>query len=138
MRARIPLLIFATTIFACSFLGSIGQSVYAYKCKTPGTPLEELKKAAAVFVGKAIKVNENGSTKITEFEVERYWKGPGTKNIIVRQDKNLYLFGFTKGEKYVVYAYGEDEIETSRCTRTKRFDSAAFDLKELGEAKVPE
>ena len=75
MRARIPKLIFATILFACSLVGINSQLAYAYKCKQPGTPLEELKEAAAVFVGKVKKVNEDGRARIFEFEVERYWKG---------------------------------------------------------------
>ena len=138
MRPRIPSHIIATILFACLLGGINGQLAYAYKCKQPGTPLEELKEAAAVFLGKVKKVNEDSRNRIFEFEVEKYWKGASRKVITVRSGKHIYGSRFTIGQKYLVYAYGEDELGTSRCTRTKSLGSAAFDLKELGEGKIPQ
>ena len=138
MRRLSPILFFSTILIACIFLGLTCQVAQAYRCKPTGTPLEEMKEAAAVFVGKVKKANEVGTVRITEFEVERYWKGPGTKSITVRSGKHLYGYRFAPGQKYLVYASGKDELETSRCSRTRGIASAAFDLKELGEGKVPE
>ena len=138
MRTRFPILFFATILIVCSFLGIISQVAHAYRCKPLGTPLEELKEAAAVFVGKVKQVNEEGPARITEFEVERYWKGPSRKTITVRSGKALYGYRFTRDQKYLVYAYGKDELETSRCSRTKSIESATNDLKQLGEGKEPE
>ncbi|HET8670035.1 MAG TPA: hypothetical protein VFM05_05240 [Candidatus Saccharimonadales bacterium] len=138
MRTRIPTLIIATILFACLLGGINGQLAYVYKCKEPGTPLEELKEAAAVFIGKVKKVNEDGRARIFEFEVEKYWKGASRKVINVHSGKHIYGSRFSMGQKYLVYAYGEGELGTSRCTRTKSLESATFDLKELGEGKVPE
>ena len=137
MRARFQILFFAAILLAYFLVGPISKVAYAYKCKPTGTPLEELKEAAAVFVGKVKKVKEDGPARITEFEVERYWKGPSTKNITVRSGKHLYGYRFTAGQKYLVYAYGKDELETSRCSRTRNLEGAAADLKELREGKVP-
>jgi hypothetical protein len=138
MRLRTPILSLATILLACYLLGPISQLGYAFKCKPAGTPLEELKEAAAVFVGKVTKVDESGAARVTEFEVERYWKGPGRKVITVRSGKHLYGYRFATGGRYLVYAYGKEEIETSRCSRTKGIESAAYDLKELGEGKMPQ
>ena len=60
------------------------------------------------------------------------------KVIVVRSGTHIYGSRFTMGQKYLVYAYGEDELGTSRCTRTKSLESATFDLKELGEGKISE
>ena len=98
----------------------------------------------AVFVGKVRKVDEVGRTRIAEFEVERYWKGPGDKTVVVRSGMHIYGYRFDVGTKYLVYAgyvereTGEKALETSRCGRTTPFESAALDLKELGEGKIPE
>ena len=137
MRERFPKLLFAAILLACSLIGLGNQVAYAYKCKPAGTPVEELKEAAAVFVGKVKKVNDDGPVRITEFEVERYWKGLGTRTITVRSGKHLYGYRFTRGEKYLVYAYGEDQLEIDRCGRTTTLEKATYDLKELGEGKVP-
>ena len=138
MRARIPTLIIGTVILAYPLASLNSHLAYAYKCKQPGAPLEELKEAAAVFIGKVRKINEDGQVRIFEFEVEKYWKGANRRILIVRSGKHLYGSRFTMGEKYLVYAYGERELGTSRCTRTKSIKAAGFDLKELGEGKPPE
>jgi hypothetical protein len=49
-----------------------------------------------------------------------------------------YGYRFTTGGKYLVYAFGKDELETSRCSRTKSVEDATLDLKELGTGKAPE
>jgi hypothetical protein len=132
-------LFLATLLLAtCYFDGLIGQAAYTYRCIKPGSPRQELEKATAVFIGKVTKINDDSSARINEFEVEKIWKGTSTKRIIVRTGKHLYGYRFTEGEKYLVYAYGKGELETSRCGRTKSVESASLDLKELGEGKVPE
>ena len=98
MRVRFPILFFVIILIACSFHGLISQPAHAYRCKPLGTPLEELKEADAVFVGKVKKVNEDGPARITEFEVERYWKGASRKSITVRSGKDLYGYRFATGE----------------------------------------
>ena len=138
MNVHIANLIFTALVFASLLVGLICQPAYAFKCKEPGTPRQELEKAAAVFIGTATKINEESSYKIIEFKVEKSWKGPTTKSITVRTGKHLYGYRFTTGKKYLVYAYGEGELETSRCGRTKSKESATMDLKELGEGKAPE
>jgi hypothetical protein len=138
MRARTATIIFAIILFACSPAGVNGQLFFAYKCRPPGAPLEELKRASAVFVGRVKKASEEDRAMVFEFEVERYWKGAGGKVITVRSGKHLYGVRFTPRQRYLIYAYGKDELETSRCTLTKTFEAAAADLKQLGEGKVPE
>lgn len=138
MNMRIAIPIFTTTLFASLLAGLTCQQAYAFKCKEPGSPRQELEKAAAVFTGIAVKMNEQGPYKLIEFKVEKRWKGAATRSITVRTGKHLYGYRFTVGKKYLVYAYGEEELETSRCGRTRSVEAAGIDLKELGEGKAPE
>jgi hypothetical protein len=134
---RLPKLVVGSLLLFVCFLDlPVGQA--AYKCKESGSPHQELEKARAVFIGKVAKINEGGPTIIVEFLVEKIWKGPSSKRITVHTGKSLYGYGFTKSEKYLIYAYGEKQLETSRCSRTQSVESASFDLKELGAGKAPE
>ncbi len=48
-------------------------------------------------------------------------------------------YPFKVGERYLVYAYGdENELGTSTCTRTRKLKKAKEDLKALGEGRNPE
>ena len=122
-----------SVFFVCFLSGLLGQSVFAYRCREPGSPRQELERATAVFIGKVTKVTDNGSVWINEFEVEKSWKGLKTKHLIVRSGKSLYGYQFQEGGKYLVYAHGKDELTTSRCQRTRGLAEAKVDLKELGE-----
>jgi hypothetical protein len=139
MNMRTLKLFLATLLLSvCCFDGLIGQAAYTYKCRKLGSPRQELEKADVVFIGKVTKISDNSSVRINEFDVEKIWKGPSTKRMIVSTGKHLYGYRFTEGEKYLVYASGTDELETSRCSRTKSLETASLDLKELGEGTVPE
>jgi hypothetical protein len=134
---RLPKLVIALLVlFACFLDLPVGQA--AYKCKGSGSPRQELENATAVFIGKVARINEDGPTRIVEFIVEKVWKGPSSKRLTVHTGKNLYGYGFTKTERYLIYAYGEKELETSRCSRTQSLELASLDLKELGEGKAPQ
>jgi uncharacterized glyoxalase superfamily protein PhnB len=119
--------------FACFLNGLLGQAAFAYKCRERGSPRQELERATAVFIGKVTKVYDKGSVWINEFEVEKTWKGAKTKHLVVHSGRHIYRYRFQEGGKYLVYAYGKDELTTSRCGRTTSLASAKADLKELGE-----
>lgn len=97
---------------------------------------EELKAATSVFAGKAIKVSEAEGRRVAEFDVERVWKGAVSRRLSVHTDTHLYGSRFEEGETYLVYAFGEKELSTSGCTRTKPLRSASQDLAELGEGRA--
>ena len=138
-RARFPVLPFTSIFLACTYLGLLSPLAEAYKCKPLGSPLEGLNEAAAVFIGKVTKVEEQKSVRITEFAVDQYWKGPGRRTITVRSGTHLYGYKFMRGQKYLVYASsGTEGLETSRCSRTRGIGSATLDLRELGKGKRPE
>ena len=126
--------IVALALFLACFLSELsGQAALAYKCRERGSPRQELERATAVFIGKVTKVTDNGSVWINEFEVEKSWKGPKTKHLVVHSGRHIYGYRFQKGGKYLVYAYGEDKLEASRCGRTTGLAAAKEDLEELGE-----
>jgi len=118
----------------------ISRPVLACDCPAPESPKKEVKKATAVFVGEVITdTDKNLNRTWIEFKVERFWKGPKTKKITVNSGWGsdcVYLF--KSGKKYLIYAYGSELMVGSRgCTRTTDLDSAAADLKELGEGERP-
>lgn len=88
---------------------------YAYSCQTPGSPSEELTKAAAVFMGEAASVREFprifgiwGSTDPTtvRFKVKNAWKGAESHTRFVTTARSGASCGYTfvEGTEYVVYS----------------------------------
>ena len=124
----------------------------ACSCKPSPPPAEALKEARAVFTGEAIRVREPGTTavrnrrgkivahKVTlgaevRFKVIKVWKGL-TRSVVTVYDGPCG-FGFVKGGRYLVYAYGDGRLGTSMCSRTKSIDAAQQDLTALGEGDHP-
>ncbi|HEY6404221.1 MAG TPA: hypothetical protein VI479_22560 [Blastocatellia bacterium] len=126
--------LFGAALFV-SFASFADQRAIACDCAWPGTPREELQRVDAVFSGEVSSVSKEQG-KI-EFKVEKIWKGPLAKRISVRYEQSDCTYLFVVGKKYLVYAYGKEIFETSKCGRTKEFDKASDDLKELGEGKEP-
>ena len=112
----------------------------AGKC---GVPLvaAAYKESKAVFVGEVLKVVKDGDIKTFTFKVEKYWKGAAGKEIEINvQETMRYQAWFEVGEKYLVYARGEngrEKLWEVRCSRSTRFADASEDVKKLGRAKKP-
>ncbi len=122
------------TNYAHNSAGSLTSTV---KCpRSAASASEELKAATSVFSGRAIKVSEAEGRRVAEFDVERVWKGAVSRRQSVRTGTHLYGSRFKEGETYLVYAFGEKELSTSSCTRTKPLRSASQDLAELGEGQA--
>lgn len=127
----------------------------ACTCEYPDEPGVALKKADAVFVGKAIKgqlgpPTEPGWTSSSDpilvtFEVVGYWKGSSIGETIVIKTARSEAscgFGFERGREYVIYAYAAREnqgmgLETSLCARTRSVKDATEDFEKLGSMKKP-
>lgn len=117
---------------------------YSCSCVNIGTPRQELKKAKAVFVGEVVEIYSGSGDEeypaIVKLKVESYWRGiKNTDTIKVLSDMGVHSCGIVplKG-KYVVYAYKKGKnLVTHGCTRTKKIEDAAEDLRELGEGKKP-
>lgn len=86
-------------------------------------------------------------TKVVKFQVERWWKGEATDEIILATSETKNSDGtgsrsscdyyFKEGETYLVYAYGKgSELRTHACARTRLLDKNE-DLNILGEGKEP-
>jgi len=96
--------------------------------------------AKAVFAGTVVSVEEKGDVKIFTFRVEKRWKGAAGKTVrIAAHESARYQAWFEKGKKYLVYAEGgaNGTLWEQRCSRSKRFEEAAEDIKELKAVKNP-
>ena len=82
--------------------------VRAYSCKSPPPPREAMGKMAAVFSGKAVKVeaDQKAHQVHATFEVIRVWKGEVGKTVTVTTNDNggSCGFAFHEGDGYLVYA----------------------------------
>ena len=87
-------------------------------------------------------------TLVVKFQVERWWKGEVTSEIILATDVTRYSNGGTidsscdytykKGITYLVYASEKDNVvRTNYCSRTMPLADAGEDIKILGKGKQP-
>ena len=133
--------------------------VLAVDCPRFGTPSEELKRATSVFSGKVVEMQRlkitapsdedfGGERLYVKLKVDRWWKGSGNNEVILRTSTVYFPNGTSKqfGEEfffntyqnYLVYAfYYKGALGTSECTRTRELSKADEDLKELGEWFLP-
>jgi hypothetical protein len=146
------------SILLAALLIFILSSIVSADCPKPGSPEEELKRAAAVFSGKVIDSEHRKITDVSsedfggkrlfiELKVSKWWKGSGDEEIVLRTSVIYFSdsrkemaedFRFSFGDSYLVYAfYFNGEFGTSQCTRTTKLSEAEKDLKELGEGFLP-
>lgn len=118
-------------------------SVIACSCIAPGSPPEEREKAAAVFQGRVIELDDNrfSSTNPTtkvKFQVTKVWKGGiGTEHIIETSTSSAACgYNFELGEEYIVYTSWEDPTQVTLCSRTARVSESTEDINLLGEGTV--
>lgn len=87
-------------------------------------------------------------TMVARFEVDRWWKRdlPAVTYMITQVTRNSdgtashnsCDYNFKLGEKYLVYASGNnDELATHKCSRTATATQASADLEILGEGFRP-
>jgi hypothetical protein len=79
--------------------------------------------ADAVFVGKLVKIvrpNTITGQIIAQFEIERSWSDHATSKISIYTAWGTAMCGFPfqKGMRYIVYASGDERLQTTICTRT--------------------
>jgi hypothetical protein len=122
-------------------LGFMAPSVLGCSCETP-SQRNAFRKARIVFLGKVVQVKVASThTERTldypyavTFQVERSWKGVHSDTItILARAPFLPCEGFTfhEGDRYLVYAYGDDLLVPVSCTQTKLADSAAGNMRKL-------
>lgn len=143
------LMTLCTLIVFMTLLTVRPQVTYACSCVVSPSPLEAMEKSAAVFEGTVVSIKEEvkpmqssmDPVSVT-FQVGSRWKGEVGEKVTV----TTALLGascgfeFTKGERYIVYAGGEEaageggtaKLTASLCSRTALFSGAQEDLNELG------
>lgn len=118
----------------------------ACSCAPVVAPDKALVQAAAVFLGKAVKVESPSSQPIggevhVKFQVDRFWKGVASRDVVVGTWSNGAMcgYGFQEGENYLVYAHidSQGRLQTSLCSRTRLEADADEDLSVLGEGQIP-
>lgn len=132
-----------TLILSSSLQSSSATELSTARCATKKFD-DAFKDAGAVFVGKVLSKKSEGSIKVFELEVEKYWKGIDEKNIVVNVNENpRYQAQFEIGKSYLVFAEADEDsgkLFDRRCSRTKPIDEEFGDLQEdlekLGKAKT--
>lgn len=114
----------------------------------------ELKRSNAVFSGKVVQIVKKeagffkGNLEVT-FEISESWKRVKGRTISILTQAQVtatappYVincgYKFEVGESYLVYVEsisGSGEMLTGSCSRTKKLDDAAADVKVLGVGKT--
>ncbi len=136
-------------------LFSIGErNVYACSCYVPSaSEIESMTDAEfsrrflaanrATFIGRVVEKararSSGGSWEVT-FEVERYWKGGGTKRVAVYTATTGAACGvdYKVGESYLVIASRhKDDLQSSLCAHLSATRNKAAILKRLGRGEKP-
>lgn len=123
LRAAVFLLLTASLVQSPS-------SAYACVCQEPNSPAEELQRAHAVFVGKALSWEDNRGEVL--FEVISTFKGVSGPQVKVgtgSQAGGDCPVQFIVGQTYLVYAkYLSIGLYTDQCDRTALLADADEDL----------
>jgi hypothetical protein len=117
---------------------------------------ETVKRAAALFIGKATKVEflepderQKEPRILVTFEISEVWKGPESKTLRLRTTYNKWTcegYYFKEGETYLVTAYkasagatdGETELAgVNVCGGTRELSQAQDVLRLIGPGKKP-
>jgi hypothetical protein len=143
-RTGVKKLLTAAVIFGGFSLMTLASSpAQACSCLPPPAPKVALEKAAAVFVGKVITIEEkDGRRKEVKILVSKFWKGVTGDSVVVTTAivSAACGFPFEMNKEYLVYASSievQKHLNTSLCTRTKKLEAAGEDLAELGEGSTP-
>jgi hypothetical protein len=105
--------------------------------------------AKAVFLGEVVSkrksdaVEKNG-VEVT-LKVERVWKGSISEEVLVYTGAtddlypfvNLCATPFRTGERYIVFAYGEEKLATDMCAGSGDFPYAQKVIRQLGKGQRP-
>lgn len=133
----IPAIVLSTLVAGLS--SKFQETQVNAKCNVP-TVRGAFQTSKAVFAGEVVSEEKNGDVVTYKFEVEKYWKGEGKKEIeIFVYETSGYRAPFKEGEKFLVYALADEEgrLTVRRCSRSRDLRYAEDDLRELGEGKTP-
>ncbi|MGH0427758.1 cobalamin biosynthesis protein CbiN [Bacillus hominis] len=130
-------------VIICSFILIVfPNKSYACDCMKK-SPENAFQKNDVVFEGKVIEVGrkEGIGTEVL-FEVKNIWKGTSSSQIIIYTSVSSCAFPFAKGGEYLVFSSyrGEEKLETSICSGTKRLEEAEIEkntLSHIAKESVP-
>ena len=146
MGKRINFILVALTMLTIFF----GFASQAYACTCAElTVVQQRENASAVFSGTVVKktrsdaVEKNG-VEVT-FKVDRVWKGSIEEETVVYTGATADLYPFENlcappfkvGQKYVVFAFGQNDLTTDTCAGTLSFPEAKKLETQLGESTCP-
>jgi hypothetical protein len=107
------------------------------------------KTASAVFIGtvtakRKSNAAEKDGVEVT-LKVERVWKGNVSNSALVYTGATSDLYPFENlcaprfriGQRYIVFALGQDKLETDICAGTLDFRHGQSVLKQLGRSRPP-
>ncbi|MDM5193095.1 cobalamin biosynthesis protein CbiN [Bacillus hominis] len=132
-----------SVVVICSFILIIFPEK-SYACDCINVSAEDaFQKNDVVFEGKVIEIGrkEGVGTEVL-FEVKKIWKGTNSSQIIIYTSVSSCAFPFAKGGEYLVFSSyrGEEKLETSICSSTKRLDEAEIEknaLSHIAKESVP-
>ena len=89
--------------------------------------------------GKMRTIIMGGGTATATMRVSEVWKGPKQETLEVRTPVSGMSCGypFKEGQKYLVYAYGKQDLKVDLCSGTKPLSKAGADLMVLGDGEKP-
>ena len=132
-------------VYALVFCFMQAAQAQACSCSAPATTAEALKRAAAVFRGKVMKISvpsldwigltRTGAHRV-KFEVLKQWKGQSsdTAVVVTRLTGEGCGFPFEEQKEYLVYVVAEPkQIQTGICTGTKSVADAEQEMEQLDE-----
>lgn len=130
-------------VIICSFILIVfPDKSYACDC-IKKSPEDAFQKNDVVFEGKVIEVGrKEGIGTEFLFEVKNIWKGTSSSQIIMYTSVSSCEFPFAEGGEYLVFSSyrGEEKLETSICSGTKRLDEAEIQknaLSHIAKESVP-
>jgi hypothetical protein len=138
----------AATILGTPSLGS-AECVRVWKDIPEATRL-----AALVFSGTVVEITGDPDGAFVTFEVDRTWRGPTRRRLVLPLYMTLDSVHFAKGQGYVVFAdrhvasrtipgsmkvptVSEPVFEVSICSPTKPLEQAQATVAQLGRGTKP-
>ena len=141
---------FVLMLFAASALSlAAARPALGCACSVPFVPptpeqaraalVKDFTEALAVFTGEVVEIDP----LTVKFKVDQLWKGNLGDEVVMptgamKLDNGMYSisscdYTFTRGEKYLVFAYGDtaEEMQARACTRTKPLGRAGAEVEEL-------
>ena len=155
-----PLGVLASVVIAVlGFVFLIPDCAFACSCAIVGSQKEMvesgLSSSDAVFSGEVVDFEKSPSdTTMMEgtmftimsprpatatLRVSDVWKGPERETLEVSTSSQETACGvpFEEGREYLVYAYGEQGLETDICSQTRPLSEAGTDLAVLANSEKP-